>query len=150
MMINSLPEELLASLQLSSIRIPDAGHAGAIMLSKASNLRVGQIYVKPISNRDPYFGKNGVYRIPAISLVEWCERYDSNYLLCYLPLEVTFGVFDADHARVTTFPQANWLDILKDPALYLNSLWQKEPTVEFFREQWEWWLKYCFFENEVD
>jgi hypothetical protein len=137
-------------LRSSAIRIPDAGRAGAIMLSKVGNLRVGQIYVRPISNRDPHFCRNGVYRIPAISLVEWCEHYDSEYLLCYLPLEATFGVFDADHARVTTFARANWLDILKDPASYLNSLWQKEPAVECSCEQWEWWLKYIFFEDEVD
>lgn len=123
---------------------------GRMRLQAAKDLRIGRIYAAALSKRDPNRKKSGVYRIPAISLVESCERYDPEYLLAYLPFEGMYAALDQDHARVTVFTSATWSDIVASPTAYLNSLWEESPSVSVSRDEHPWWSHYAFFEEAFE
>jgi hypothetical protein len=128
---------------------PEALETGWVKLHPAADLRIGRVYIAPHSDRDPNYEESGIYRVPAISLVESCERYAPDHLLTYLPFEQAFAAFDADHARVTVFPEASWTDILEGPHQYLNALWQSSPEVPVLRED-TWWQRYVFFKDAFE
>lgn len=126
---------------------PELTETGRVMLHVAGSLRIGRVYAAPGADNDPNRDASGVYRIPAISLVASCQRYDPDHLLTYLPFEQAFAAFDGDHALVTLFPGASWADIVKAPTRYLNALWQTQPEVTVERGR-AWWKRYAFF-NEA-
>jgi hypothetical protein len=122
---------------------------GRVRLRAAADLRIGRVYAAAHSPLDPNRNESGVYRIPAISLIESCEHYDPHHLLTYLPFERSFAALDADHARVTVFTGASWADILKAPGQYLNALWQPSPGVPVSRDT-AWWERYEFFKDAFE
>ncbi len=128
---------------------PEETEAGCVTLHTAGSLRIGRVYVAPCADDDPNRGASGVYRIPAISLIGECERYEPEHLLTYLPFEQVFAAFDGDHAVMTVFPGASWSDIVAAPARYLNALWQPEPEVTVARDG-VWWKRYAFFKDAFE
>lgn len=147
-----LPKDLLSFLTTGDQLHYDHSKTepGRITLFRAEELRVGSVYAAAHSPEDPNHGRSGVYRIPAISLVKSCERYDPDHLLTYLVVERVFAMFDADHARITVFNDASWNDIQSSPALYLNALWEPEPSLDISRDDHPWWEQYAFVEGAFD
>ena len=93
---------------------------------------------------DPNRKREGVYRIPAFSLLAKCEVYAPEHLLTFLPFEERFAAFDCDHAIVTVFTSATWADIVSNPLLYLNAPWERKPAVPHARDL-RWWERYAFY-----
>src|ERR1700754_4020372 len=100
---------------------------GRLKLLPLAELRVGSVYAAPRGTLDPNRRRRGIYRIPAISLIARCERYDPDHLLTFLPLEGRFATFDGDHAVVTVFTDATWTDIGRNPLPYVNANWESKP-----------------------
>ena len=146
-----LPEDLVRFLGRRSKLEYDRSQAllGRISLYKLESLRVGRIYAAPRKRSDPNRGKSGVYRIPAISLVSRCEKYDPAYLICYLPLERAFAAFDGDHALPSLFVDATWSDIVGNPLPYLNAPWERKSTVKVKRNT-DWGAQYAFFRGAFE
>jgi hypothetical protein len=150
-MLNLLPHDLDAFLSLRRKLTFDSLLAitGRVSLLPKDQLRIGNAYCAAGSRNDPNFGRVGVYRVPAVSLLKKCEKYDPDYLLCFLPYEGRFAAMDGDHASVTVFTKATWTDISNDPVPYLNALWEKKPAVPVARST-RWWQTYRFHENSRD
>ena len=146
-----LPPDLLAFLsgggQLSYD--PSAAEPGRVKLRSTSDLRIGRVYAAPHSPLDPNRNEPGVYRIPAISIIETCEHYDPHHILTYLPFEHSFAALDGDHAIINVFTGASWTDIVSAPTQYLNALWQPMPAVSVSRDT-PWWERYEFFKDAFE
>jgi hypothetical protein len=145
-----LPQKLVDFVRAGGTLETASSRLGKVRVKSLSELRIGTIYVAPIAKVDPNLGRDGVYRVPAISLLAECQRYDPDHILSYLPLERMFCVFDSDHARITVFPDATWSDIACEPNTYIDTLWQSTPVVKHLRTQIPWWLTHAFNEDESD
>lgn len=147
----NLPEDLRAFLQKRGQLSCDWKQAqtGRLKLRALDQLRIGSVYAAARGTIDPNRRREGVYRVPAISLIARCERYDPEHLLTFLPFERKFATFDGDHAVVTLFTQATWTDIAKDPLPYVNANWESKPSVASSRRM-KWWLWYEFFEDAFE
>jgi hypothetical protein len=140
-----LPQELVAFLQSGQQLKYDfkKAVAGRLTLKGIDELQIGAVYAAPRKRGDPNKTERGVYRVPAISLVAKCERYDPRHVLSYLPLEAAFAAFDGDHAMITVFPGASWTSIQADPLPYINAQWDSEPSIQVDRNV-DWGSRYSF------
>lgn len=140
-----LPNDLVEFLQAGRQLEYDHKKAvpGRLTLKPIAALQVSSVYAAPRKRGDPNAKESGIYRIPAISLVAQCERYNPDFILSYLPLEATFAAFDGDHAIVTVFPGASWTSIQADPVPYINAQWDDEPSVKVDRSV-DWGSRYSF------
>ena len=146
-----LPEDLVCFLDRRDKLEYDTAMAvpGRVALHKLEKLRIGRLYAAARKSGDPNRGRSGVYRIPAISLLARCEKYDPAYLLCYLPLERSFAAFDGDHALPGLFAGATWSDIVANPLPYLNAPWDRKSTVKIKRNT-DWGARYAFFRGACE
>jgi hypothetical protein len=143
-----LPDDLVQFLRAGRTLKYDAKKVipGKIAFKSFDTLRVGSVYAAPTKRGDPNLKLGGIYRIPAISLIDKCQRYDPAYILSYLPLERVFAAFDPDHAIVTVFPGATWSAIEVHPIPYLNAQWESwdgQPGVKVKRNV-DWSSRYHF------
>lgn len=143
-----LPDDLYAFLKKKRQLACDWKHAqtGRLKLLALDQLRFGSVYAAARGTADPNRRRRGIYRIPAISLIGRCERYDPEHLLTYLPFEGKFATFDGDHAVVTLFTQATWTDIASNPLPYINANWESKPAAPSWRRT-QWWRRYEFFKD---
>lgn len=109
---------------------------GEVGLKCLEDLTVGEVWVNTDGAGDPNSGAEGYYSIPAVSLTGKCESYDPEFILLWLPNEKLFGTWDCDHAVLTVFPDANWAQIVANPAVYLNAQWDSDPSVGVPLEPW--------------
>jgi len=96
---------------------------------------------------DPYEIFEGEYHANVYDLVAESEYYDPEGLLCWLSKLQCFGIIDAEHGTVISFPGATWRDIVKKPAAYLDANWnRKANNVELVLP----WLhfRYTFDDNQ--
>ena len=129
---NDLFEFLITGQQIeydSTSREP-----GRVVLNNYSELSIGTVWVdstiSPFESDDQNSNKEGYYEIPAVSLTKECEGYDPEYLLLWMPEDKMYGSWDCDHWDLIIFPNTKWDDILEDPVLYLNSMWDSSSYVK--------------------
>ena len=148
-MLDFLPADLVSLLSRESeFNVdPDLLESGRLTFHSPADLRISTLYVAPRGMKDPNRRRRGIYRIPAVSLVKECERYDPRHLLTYLPFERSYAAWDGDHALLTCFGAATWAQIAADPEPYVNALWERKPRVPVVRNI-EPWLRYQFLRNE--
>ena len=133
-----------------------ATEAGAIKLYELDGLTLSELkiqtysYPDEIRVTDPMWKRPnvyGTYRVPAIDLVQkmWGSTDGSGFVLCWLPTEKAFGTFDTAHGVAMVFLDTSWTDITRNPAAYLNTMWQESgPNAEYFVP----WPKYPFQRTE--
>jgi hypothetical protein len=95
--------------------------AGQVKLKQLDELAEGEVWIGTELPGDPHFGEDGYHAVPAVSLMGECEGYDSEFILLWLPSEKLFGTWDCDHWVLKVFRDANWSDIVANPAPYLNA-----------------------------
>lgn len=89
---------------------------GEVRLCSLDELKPGVVWVSPESG-------DGYFEIPAVSLTNYCEAYDPEYILLWLPNEQVYGAWDCDHWELIIFEDASWADIARDPVSYINAQW---------------------------
>ena len=143
----SLPSDLFEFLITGQQLEYDASRCepGKVILKNYSELALGTVWVdsngSPLESDDPKAKKTGYYEVPAVSLTKECEGYDPEYILLWLPYDESYGSWDCDHWDLIIFPNTRWDDILEDPVLYLNAMWDNSSYVgDYFRP----WPKYKF------
>jgi hypothetical protein len=95
--------------------------AGKVGICNLSDIKLGVVWVSPEDDEiDAY------YEIPAISITNYCEDYDPEFILLWLPNEKIYGAWDCDHWILTTFPKVCWTDIVVNPLPFLNAQWYPE------------------------
>lgn len=95
---------------------------GEVRLCSLGELKLGVVWVSPENGE-------GYYEMPAISLTNYCEAYDPEFILLWLPNEQVYGSWDCDHWELIVFEGASWKDITEDPLLYLNAQWDSRTPV---------------------
>lgn len=105
----------------------DEAEPGEVALIKPKELKVEEIYIEgPISGQS-------YYSIPAINLVNACDGYEPDFILCYLPNEKKYGTWDCDHWVLYCFENTSWIEIKNNPIKYLNAQWSpEEDSVSIF------------------
>ncbi len=142
-----LPKDLIDFLKSGKELEYDADKCepGQISLLPFDELTIGEVYVNseesPLAEKDPHSGEKGYYSVTVVNLVSDCDGYDPEGILIWLPEQKIFGTWDSDHWDILVFPNASWLDIVSDPAKYINAQWAPD-DVEY--EYFEPFPKYPF------
>ena len=89
---------------------------GEVRLCSMDELKLGVVWVSPESG-------DGYFEIPAVSLTNYCEAYEPEYILLWLPNEQVYGAWDCDHWELIIYEDASWSDIANDPVSYINAQW---------------------------
>lgn len=107
--------------------------AGILTLHPLADLRLGTANVdsneSPLKADDPHAGESGSYEVPAVSLTAFCEAYDPEGILLWLPNEELFGSWDNDHYDLFVFPGATWDTIIRNPVPYVDTQWDTDRQV---------------------
>ena len=90
---------------------------GKVKLIPQNNLQIEDIYIEGDREGETY------YSIPAINLIEDCEEYDPEFILCYLPNEKKYATWDCDHWVLYDFENTSWNNIKENPLMILNAQW---------------------------
>ena len=100
---------------------------GLVGLTPMPNLELGEVWVNsdgsPNASDDPHAGDDGYYSVPAVSLTNKCDSYDPEFILLWMPHEECFGTWDCDHWDLFVFDNTSWLDIVENPAKYIEAQW---------------------------
>lgn len=110
-------------------------------LVSLGDLEIGEVWVGSDVAGDPRFGEDGYYAVPAVSLTAECDAYEPEFILLWLPNEMQYGSWDADHWVLSVFPGVNWAKIVDQPAIYLNAQWDARSEVA---EKFIPWPNYDF------
>lgn len=102
---------------------------GRVRLHRVEDLHLGFVWVDPTNTtfypkKDPFAGRKGHFRVPAVNLIATCEHFEPEYILCWLPDVRQFANADFEHGVVTIFPGATWSDIVANPVAFLNAQWE--------------------------
>jgi hypothetical protein len=144
----NLPEDLVHFLT-SGKKLeydPTMVEPGLVGLKRLEDLVESVIWINsndsPLIFDDPNADADGYYEVPAVSLTGKCKSYDPEFISLWLPSERLFGSWDCDHWDLYIFGNKTWSDIVKAPALYLNSQWgdYERKSSEYFKP----YPKYAF------
>ncbi|WOT03965.1 hypothetical protein [Shewanella youngdeokensis] len=95
--------------------------AGKVGICNLAEIKSGVVWVSPEDDEIDAF-----YEITAVSITNYCEDYDPEFILLWLPNEKVYGAWDCDHWVLTIFPNASWTDIAENPLPFLNAQWYPE------------------------
>ncbi len=76
-------------------------------------------------HNDPNSKRRGRYILKVLDLVEDIGGdFNSMGIFVWVPDIKLFGTWDSDHYELTVFKNKKWTDILSNPEVYFNAMWQ--------------------------
>lgn len=101
---------------------------GQVILLPHGKHQLDEVWVDGSSLRggasDPNKGVEGYYAVPAVNLIESCDRYDPEHILSWIPDSDLYISWDCDHWSITMFPSVTWRQIAASPLRYINAQWE--------------------------
>jgi hypothetical protein len=146
-----LPDDLVAFLAAGK-RLeydPSRCEMGELELAPLAELQRREFPSRPneqdeefhfIHDDDPNHD-DGVYLVPAVSLVAFSSLWEPNGLLLWLPNEQHFGGWSDVLLRVHVLRQVSWTELAEDPLRFLNALFNRD---EALVDELTPWPKYPF------
>lgn len=77
------------------------------------------------------------YDFRAVELVKTCRNYSPQGIMLWLPDIGVYGQWDCDHHKIITFPGVSWSDIVRNPTLYFDAMWNPSRVAHEYLRPWE-------------